>query len=863
MRKALPILALAVLIVAALATAPSTRAQTAPTATLTSLSLTSLTMEYTCPNDGYPVTLQTGTTLAGTGETRHIDSPTNLRIANRPSPVTHNFTTPTWLRLGVTFYYQLTCFSSAGARHTPILQHTYGYTTTLSDENTHNAQTSLLGKNVTLTFNRPDTSDVCYIYTSGDQELIAGAYTHRRIIPLGHRTTLLVDNAIVFGTGKEIASDTNYHFALQCGTASVFPFFYHLPDNHAVHHPTFTARIDQRLRFPGSPVKLTITSIPAPASKYTWSTYKIALNPSSAPELTDPGGRVADKRQASLYAGKGMLAWTQHETPFNTQPNRCRPSGVTSNLHETGEGPTLTEKTENGQTSLHYEGWVQVCFLTEKIAEKINITDGIVYSIPFNVTSTSSLVPVENFYIHIYANDIRLTQPLQTIDLNRKMHNSTTTPYTWPFEWIHPTDLERPPGISWYLNGPRTASALFPPSATETILSTSETLWAFTAGCRATTANYARSIQFVNELKFYNSCRAGTYRIALYYEFINNKTTTSTTPNRKKLIREYIGTVSSDPQAFRPDDEHPNGLTSLPTITDLPEIVQTRPDGTFIDPETDDSLFPPFTPVPPDISVRDNIFTSEAPYIQTVLAEKQDELGRVIINVLFKPVAGAQRYEIEIDQPTADETGRSLESLPVNNPTGLQYQFTTLSPEGQLSIRLRGSYDCPTRHTTPCSINAYEAIALAPPGSTAYSRWTERYYLAIGLLGFPERQKGTSVDPEGKGRWEGTAELQANIGGLATTLLGLDSSQNRNIAILIWAALCILMAASVYVKAWHKSGLESGWSPSGAGLATLTLIFMWSILGYVFFDLKSGTVVLPIAGIIFIAIVRGWNTVKG
>ena len=200
--------------------------------------------------------------------------------------------------------------------------------------------------------------------------------------------------------------------------------------------------------------------------------------------------------------------------------------------------------------------------------------------------------------------------------------------------------------------------------------------------------------------------------------------------------------------------------------------------------------------------------------------------------------------------------------IPINNLYSGTYEFTTLANDGQMNVRVRGAYECPATETDGCDLIVDGADYRVPAGEKEYTRWSRRYYVAIGLLQIPKVSEGTTIDPTGVGRWEGAEELQQLTGGILGELFGLEAGEERNTALVMWMLVCLVIAIWVYVKAWRKSGSKSGLSPIGAALATISLVFTWSILGYVFFDMKAGTAWLPLAAIIFFVIIKTWHTVK-
>ena len=258
----------------------------------------------------------------------------------------------------------------------------------------------------------------------------------------------------------------------------------------------------------------------------------------------------------------------------------------------------------------------------------------------------------------------------------------------------------------------------------------------------------------------------------------------------------------------------------------------------------------------------EKVFTSHAPIIETFRIKKENEDGTYDAVIEYTGLTTVNRYEIEIDQPTATKDGRDTQIYPINNLYSGTYEFTTLADDGQMNVRVRGAYECPATETDGCDLIVDGADYLVPAGEKEYTRWSRRYYVAIGLLQIPKVSEGTTIDPTGVGRWEGAEELQQLTGGILGELFGLEAGEERNTALVMWMLVCLVIAIWVYVKGWRKSGSKSGLSPIGAALATISLVFTWSILGYVFFDMKAGTAWLPLAAILFFVIIKTWHTVK-
>ena len=78
----------------------------------------------------------------------------------------------------------------------------------------------------------------------------------------------------------------------------------------------------------------------------------------------------------------------------------------------------------------------------------------------------------------------------------------------------------------------------------------------------------------------------------------------------------------------------------------------------------------------------------------------------------------------------------------------------------------------------------------------------------------------------------------------------------------MWMLVCLGIAIWVYVKGGGNRDPSPALARSARRWPLSALVFTWSILGYVFFDMKAGTAWLPLAAIIFFVIIKSWHTVK-
>ena len=269
------------------------------------------------------------------------------------------------------------------------------------------------------------------------------------------------------------------------------------------------------------------------------------------------------------------------------------------------------------------------------------------------------------------------------------------------------------------------------------------------------------------------------------------------------------------------------------------------------------------TPVP--AGYNEIIFSPDAPPIQAGIIEDVNSDGTYNIRIEFDVVSQVNRYEIWIDEPNEDNDERYITTRPVNDLYSGIFHFTTQSNEGHAVFKVRGAFECDDQQLqerSACRLAVDGEEYYVPRGEKEYTAWSRDFWMALRTVDVPQFRTGAGVDPDQVGRDPHTTELQEEIGGLAASILGIETTEQRNITITIWAAVCLAAAAWAYHTAWRKSTLESGWSPAGAAMAMFVLIITWSILGYVFFDLKAGTAILPVAFILFIAAQRTWNTLR-
>ena len=578
-------------------------------------------------------------------------------------------------------------------------------------------------------------------------------------------------------------------------------FVYKLPALYNdTTHPPLNLHTETPLTYPGGSVKLIIS--PWKTLNYQ-DDYGIYVNPPSFRDyITAPGF--------------GAIQYGAMQSPTRCVPTRSNRKSRVIPLQPTG-------------TTIG----MGVCELTNSIVKKTNLSTGVISTVPIQLVNISNNNKVvETYQLPLHPNDINLLVPLENIYPSTATHGQGTPGLTWPAKWKYPggTQINH---LRWVFNGPGTIGTITPhdnPHPSDCVTSNPNTNYS--------TTNFTVK----GPAQIFWVCRAGIYQIGVYLWDSSATNEQNIIPERR--IRNYIQKATSEHRSALNIGKG-QGETALPVLDD--------PD-----------LAIPFTPAPPGLIKNFRTFTDEIPSILHLTVESRNNDNTYKLVAAFTSVTGATRYEIRIDQPTADGTTRSVTTRPTENTESLEHTFTTLSTKGQLHIRIRAAADCPVTNFQACKIKRLtdtEEYSL-PTGATAYTRWSLRYYAAIALLELPPHRQGETVDPSEQGRHP-SIDLATQFGGMAGAIIGAPKDQSRNLGITMWAIFCLALAAKIYVKAWRLSGIESGLSPIGAAAATLSLVFTWSVLGYIFADLKGGTAVLPLAAILFIVIVKGWNTVKG
>ncbi len=193
-------------------------------------------------------------------------------------------------------------------------------------------------------------------------------------------------------------------------------------------------------------------------------------------------------------------------------------------------------------------------------------------------------------------------------------------------------------------------------------------------------------------------------------------------------ISYVTGALTSKPDT--PETETGNGQNI--NVNDRPDRCEIQ----NLDP------LPPFTPTPPEYR-GETYFTNEEPVIDYVTVNRRNDDGTYNIDIRMHPIVCANRYEIQIAQPSG--TGEPLTTIhPVNNPVGLEHNFDTLATEGQIEIRYRGALSCSGPES--CRVDTDDFIYTVAGGEKHYSRWSAKYFAALSLLEVPPPVQGTTID---------------------------------------------------------------------------------------------------------------------
>ena len=518
---------------------------------------------------------------------------------------------------------------------------------------------------------------------------------------------------------------------------------------------------------------------------------------------------------------------------------------------------------------------LKTCNLTPTIRNAADIRDGIIYNANIYLINVSHNRIAGQMTIPIHANDLTLVKSWSDLKPNVEDHGHGTTGMGTAENPIFQfKDGEafivkaQHRNIYWRLNeGDSTAHADFNES-----------------NCSPDPVHvYPEENDIFQLFDYYPTiwfCSPGTTTVGAYISDI---------PNRYHLIRRWTVNVSETEEENTQEEDADIGETDVrgweggimpPTPTPPPQITRSiLVDATPTPAPTKGPFLyvPALTPTPvppPDVLpghedyTRQQEFTNETPIVESVGAVSRNDNNTYKVNVRFSTVTGADRYEIRITQPDEQGERNIIQHLPVNNPDGNQFTFDTLYHKGRLKIEVRGVAECPEDNIGACVVQTLnDPEYRINPGTSEYTPWSLPYGTAMEFLLTPPLVNPDSVNTIGDdtGRYVNSKgeSLTGEVGGLAVQLLGLNTDATRNMGITIWAMICLGLATGVYIAAWKGSGSKSALSPVGGFLAVLTLIITWSVLGYIFWELKAGTAALPLAALLFVGIFKVWNTVKG
>ena len=519
---------------------------------------------------------------------------------------------------------------------------------------------------------------------------------------------------------------------------------------------------------------------------------------------------------------------------------------------------------------------LEACHTTPAIRAAADLNDEIIYTTPVYIINKGHNRIAGQIPVAIHANDLLLTKPWTELNPNVTDHGhgtagmgGTGSPIA---KFVHGDSYPKQQfqTIYWKLNEGDDATAHA----------------SFSAGdCYADPAHeYPEENDISQQFDTYPTvyfCSPGTTNFSAHISDIDG---------RHHLLRRWTFNVGADADG---NDQPENadvgetdilsapGAIPIPTSTPPPsnifQNIQVFPTPTPAPTKGPFLNLPALTPTPippPDVLpgnenyLRQQEFTNETPIIESVGAVERNDDDTYKVNVRFTAVEGADRYEIRITQPNAEGTTNIIQHLPVNNPEGTQFTFDTLYSKGRLKIEVRGVAECPAGNVGACVIQTLnDSTYRINPGESEYSPWSLPYGTAMDFLLSPPLINPDSVNTienNQVGRYVNTDgnSLTGEVGGLAVNLLGLNTQATRNMGITIWAMICLGLATGIYIAAWKGSGTKSALSPVGGFLAVLSLIITWSVLGYIFWELKAGTAALPLAALLFIGIFKVWNTIK-
>ena len=472
--------------------------------------------------------------------------------------------------------------------------------------------------------------------------------------------------------------------------------------------------------------------------------------------------------------------------------------------------------------------------------------------------------------------DYRVNRPvlgsrLESLNASIEIHGLGRTPGFLPFplRW-EKTPIAASDNMLWTLNGPGSSGGAVMRHAKDS---------SFTQTCPTTPKdrnNNSASIRTMVPVETTGTgaslvvkegitlalCYPGVVSLSLWAA--DSNATLSALPDSRKLMVRFPFAANLTALHRQISIDSGYGYSNLNRQTPTPgSLLRPTP--------TPPATFPPPTPTPAAAATKEalNYFTGDAPQIQSLAIEDtitaRNGRETFLVGITWSYIQGAQRYQLSVEEEV-DSQPRIIEA---NDLGSLEKTFPTRSNSGTLKIKVRGAVYCnPLHETKDCTIKTnQEEARVIRNGQQEYTRWSPEHSLELAQLNINLKPQDPPLDvPPGSGRYqprEGFKTPGAWIGDTFGGLFGFtDNSSRRNLAITAWAVFCLAGAVVLYRKAWEMSGNESGLSPIGAAAAAVWLILTWSVLGYVFIDLKIGTAALPVAAVLFIIILRTWNTVR-
>ena len=687
-----------------------------------------------------------------------------------------------------------------------------------------------------------------------------------RITPITITTTELATTKTVAGeiiqVKAPLKTDTTYYINLSCtlrfyGSTSLTTNTDTTPiDAVTTFTTTLPKSLDITWTTPAPPTddppfhsvqSNTKLYIPGPVVTYTVPTYNATTYYDQYEILVNPSQVVANQFSGS----EGIIAISKSGTPT------CN-SSVDDLLNKT--------ISVTAGTTFKLRG----CHMSIQMKNFGDLRDSVVHQTQIFFRNVSHDRIAATIPINLYANDLTLSTPLSTIRPNQTTHGDGTSGLLWPLNWKYaPNSIttDEYQIIQWVLNDD---SGNDQNSSTGAI--TGHAAFAETDCSSDANHDYPETeyVQTITTFPTIYMCGDGVTYISAYYG----------DPTYYRLLRQwkinigstldnatqtnYTGTDAGVTDLPIKSQQRP----PLPSPTSPADVqIQVEPTPTPAPTATPFIALSAFTPTP-NPPVQEAGLTDERTFIHAVISTNRHSDGRHDIEVRYNAILGSSRYEILYTEPSANGQTTVTRHVPVNDPIKLTYKHTTLTDKGNLTYQVRGAYDCPITGNTVNGGPCLRTIVGGPDrdattinqGTTAYSPWSPKKNQRIETLTTPSSEL-VELAPTQLDAGRHSVNLSEETGGLVTQLFGTPGNEARNWGITIWAIICLAIASAIYMKIRTDTKDVSGLVPWAAAVAVISLIFTWTILGYIFWDLKIGTAAIPVALLLFTFIQKGWQLV--